>query len=397
MEALAVTGYGIASPLGVGKAAFEKALAKGDAGRFFRTDGPISGEQTIKDACVAWLASFEAKDYLGNKGLRNLDRLTKLLVVAAKYALEDAKIKSDGKFIALSPEQVGLCSSTAYGSLEAITELKLVAELEDPRYLNPARFPNTVINAAAGYVSIWEDLQAPNVTLVNGNCGALDAVLSAGTHLEHLRGDAFLIGGGEAISEALYLAFDKLGAVAHATQKFAPGDPQSEGMRIGEGAAYLCVERQNDAKARQATIEANITGYGSAFEVPRSEVEIVHGSSLAVKRAISGAMIDAGVGPSDIDLVCSSLSGIPLMDNAELSAIDELFGSSTSVVAPKALWGETLGASGALGLAATVAWLGGVPLCAVLRQGSSSKMKRAVVTTMGYYGNVSAVVMEGVK
>ena len=58
-----------------------------------------------------------------------------------------------GAFVGpLRPDQIGVCSSTAYGSLDSITELNLVAELEDPRYINPARFPNTVINAAAGYV-----------------------------------------------------------------------------------------------------------------------------------------------------------------------------------------------------------------------------------------------------
>ncbi len=55
---------------------------------------------------------------------------------------------------------MGISSATAYGSLDAIAELNRVAELEDPRYINPQRFPNTVINAAAGYVSIWEGLHA---------------------------------------------------------------------------------------------------------------------------------------------------------------------------------------------------------------------------------------------
>jgi len=79
-----------------------------------------------------------------------------MLIVCGKLALQDADLKRAGSHL-LSPDRIGVCSATAYGSLEAITEAVQVTELEDPRFLNPNRFPNTVINAAAGYVSIWED------------------------------------------------------------------------------------------------------------------------------------------------------------------------------------------------------------------------------------------------
>src|SRR6202000_1485467 len=104
------------------------------------------------------------------------------------------------------PERVGVVVSNAYGSLEAITELDRVALLEHARYINPSRFPLTVSNSAAGYVGIWEDMRALNVTVSDGNCGALDAVACAGLLLDAGRADVLLVGGREAMSEALFVA-----------------------------------------------------------------------------------------------------------------------------------------------------------------------------------------------
>ena len=157
MRPLAITGAGVVSPVGYGLGALREAFADPERAR----ERAFGGEPTVlvrekfPEAHAAEVWGFDPNALLGDKGHRNLDRLTKYLIAAAKHALEDAGIKKDGKFVStLRPEQVGICSSTAYGSLDSITELNLVAELEDPRYINPARFPNTVINAAAGYVSM---------------------------------------------------------------------------------------------------------------------------------------------------------------------------------------------------------------------------------------------------
>ncbi len=102
---------------------------------------------------LAEVPDFDPTKYLGDKGLRTLDRLTKLLVVAARLSPQDAGVKKDGQWVHFAPELVGVCCSNAYGSLEAITELDRPAKLEDARYINPAKFPNTVSNSASGYVT----------------------------------------------------------------------------------------------------------------------------------------------------------------------------------------------------------------------------------------------------
>lgn len=399
MTPYAITGVGLVSPLGTGYEAFERELARwaSEPRDLFTADQSLLDPARVAQPLAAECLAFDAKQHLGDKGLRNFDRLTKLLIVCGKLALEDAGLKRDGAH-QLPPDRIGVCSATAYGSLEAITEAVQVTELEDPRFLNPNRFPNTVSNAAAGYVSIWEDLRAPNVTVVDGNCGSLDAVLSGETHLRNGRADAFLVGGGEALSEALYVAFRKLGVLADGARKFAPGEADSQGMRLGEGAAYFCLEQAEFARARGARVRAELIGYGNAFAPPPSEALIVHVSSDAVARAIRMALVDAELTPEDIDVVASAQSGIASFDAAEREGIRATV--SAPIAAPKAIFGETCGAGGALALACGLAWLTGIDAAPIVEEAPADRARDAkreirhvLVTAVGYYGNASAVIL----
>ncbi|MFW6051168.1 MAG: beta-ketoacyl-[acyl-carrier-protein] synthase family protein [Myxococcota bacterium] len=390
MRPLAVTGLGVVSPLGVGREGFFAAL--GDPAAAERTafagTPTVVAEGAAPGGTVAEVWDFDPARWLGPKGHRNLDRLTKFLIVAAKHALEDAGLAGDGELRGVSAERVGVCAATAYGSLDAITELNRVAELEDPRYINPTRFPNTVINSSAGYVSIWIGLRAPNTTIVDGNCGALDAVLSAETHIGHGRGDVFLVGGGEVVSEPLVVAFRKLGALADAR-----GDVEG-GLRIGEGAGFLCVEAPESARARGARVLAILTGYGTAFEPPASEAALVHASSDAVRRAVSAALREAGIGPGDVDVVCAAADGLGDFDQAEREGLRSVLGEDVCIAAPKRMEGETFGAAGALGMAHAVAWMHGTPVAPVVAGEPPAEVRTVLVHTLGFYGNASAVVLQ---
>lgn len=391
-----VTGLGIACAFGTGAETFFKGLegAKRLSGL---PSSAITSFDVSKypDARIVEVPEFDPTKYLGDKGLRTLDRLTKLLVVAARLCLHDAGFKKDNQWVALAPERVGVCCSNAYGSLEAITELDRVAKLEDARYINPAKFPNTVSNSASGYVSIWEDLRALNVSVSDGNCGGLDAVACADIFLETARADAIITGGGEAMSEALFLAFQKLGVLGPVT---GAGDRTTNGTvtndtRLGEGAAFLSLEVPEIARGRGARVLAEIVGYGTSFHAPE-ESPLVWASREAMRRAITTALADAQVGPGDVDLVVSSVAGLPQLDDEELAGIRDVI-PNVAVVAPKLVLGETLGAGGTIGMAASVAWLRGAPVAKDLVVGGSlpAKVRNVVVTSIGYYGNASAVVM----
>jgi 3-oxoacyl-[acyl-carrier-protein] synthase II len=388
----ALTGLGIASPLGLGREPFFRAM---HAPRLL-CDSPAAPIESFDGtkypgADVAEVRGFDPAKYLGDKGLRTLDRLTKLLVVAARFTMHDAGFKKDNLFVQSSPDRVGVCCSNAYGSLEAITELDRVAQLEDARYINPAKFPNTVANSASGYVSIWEDLRALNVSVSDGNCGALDAVACADIYLDAARADAILVGGGEAISEPLFVAFLKLGALADA--QFAGDAPVQGGTRLGEGAAFFSMEPIELAAARGARARALVTGYGTSFVPPESEASLIHPSGEAVARAVQSALDDAGIAPGDVDVVASGASGLAAFDREELAAIARVFGDRACVAAPKAILGESLGAAGAMGMAAALAWFEGAPPSAIVRGSPPREVRTVLVTAMGFYGNASAVVL----
>jgi len=395
MLPLAVTGLGIVSPFGIGRAQFMEALREPEAAqeRAFARTRSVLTDPRFQLAHVAEVPDFDAAQFLGDKGLRNLDRATKMLVVAAKHALEDAGLKRDGLFLGVPSERIGVCAATAYGSLDSITEINRVAELEHPRYLNPSRFPNTVINAAAGYVSIWEGLEGPNITIVDGNCGGADAVLTAETHLATGRADALLVGGFEVLNEPLYLAFLKLGLISEGETPSLPGEVVSRGTHLGEGAALLALELSDAARARGARVLAEVVGFGSAFEPPTSEAQLVHASDKAVERAVRAALRDAELGASDIDLVACAESGVNRIDMAEEEGLARVLGSDVATVATKALWGETLGAAGTLSMAAGLAWLAGTQPAPLLRGTLAQPVRTLLITALGYYGNVSVVIM----
>src|SRR5258708_31608693 len=184
------------------------------------------------------------------------------------------------------------------------------------------------------------------------------------------------------MSEALFLAFHKLGA--------------ANGTRMGEGAALLVTEPRDLADARGARVLAELVGYGTSFQSPDDE-SLIFASSEAMRRAIAGALDDAGIGPDAIDVVASGVSGLRAFDDAELAAIVDVLGARACVVAPKAQLGETLGAGGAMGMAAALAWLDRAPVRPLVRGEPPSRVKTVLVTSMGYYGNASAVVMRSAE
>lgn len=381
MKPRAITGLGVFSALGVGR---EEVFAK------IRENVPLRSRprptsQTLGEGYASAgayeIPDFTPQTYLGEKGLRLLDRLTRVLISTSRVALADAGLKKDGAWLALSGEQVGLVCSNAYGSLEAINELHRTATLEDTRYINPAKFPNTVSNTACGYVSIWDELRALNVTVSDGTTGGLDAAFVADLHLALGRAKALLVGGGEVMSENLWVAWNKLGM-----------DPLA--VPLAEGSALFAVEPLESAKARGARLLGMVAGYGGAFEAP--ERRLLHPSRDAMKRAVLAALADAGVRPEEVDLVASGVIGIGPFDSAEIGGVTDAIGDAVPLASHKRLLGETLGGSGAMGVTAALAWMGAPSGTALplLRGRAPAKISTVLVTELGHYGSASALVLK---
>jgi 3-oxoacyl-[acyl-carrier-protein] synthase II len=294
VKPLAITGLGVVSSLGIGWEAFRDAYARAAEGSF--SERPETVPRDPSPALrVAEVAGFDAKKYVGDKGLRANDRLTKLSLVAARLGLEHAGLKRDGAFTGPGADEVGVVASTAYGSTEAIAENNRIAKLEDPRYLNPARFPNTVINSASGNVSIWEDLQGLNATVTNGPTGGLDAFGCADTLLATGRARALLVGGAEALSESLCLGMARTDALDRDDPP--PGALAARRARAcGWAKALRCCASKTSRRPAQrgATVWAVVSGYGTANVAPDDDdAPLVRPSAEALALAIEDALRDA--------------------------------------------------------------------------------------------------------
>ena len=151
------------------------------------------------------------------------------------------------------------------------------------------------------------------------------------------------------------------------------------------------LERSEDAKKRNARIEMEIIGYGSAFDPPQSEALLFHGSQHAVQQAMQLAISDAEI--EQVDLVLSARSGLRELDEAEQAAIEATLGDSVAVVAPKVILGETFGAAGAFSIAAALGWSRECPLPALIQGQARSTPKTILVNSVGFYGNASTVIV----
>lgn len=380
MNALRVRGGAVLTAYGIGKEPLARALRENTK---LRTQ-TLADSSIVDKAKFPGLLAYDVPDFtpeatLGDKGLRTLDRLTKLLVVTARYALADAGLKDGGTFVGVQPEDIGICTSNAYGSLEAIHEIDRVATLEDPRYINPAKFPNTVSNTASGYVSIWEDLRAFNVTVSNGNPGGLDAFYVAAVHASQHRARHVLVGGGEALSDALCVAWHRLGL----------GTKEPNVAPLAEACAYIALEQIAASEAKIAK-GVFVTGHGAAFD-PKATSSLLVASSDAMERATRFAIADAGLSPQDIDLVITGACGIEEYDRAQREGVRAVTYAPNFDL--KHIAGECLGGAGSLAAWVAAAALAGEVSLPVSAGGLANTLRTVLITELGFNGNASAIVL----
>ena len=283
--------------------------------------------------------------YLGDKGLRTLDRLTKLLVVAARLALHDAGSRRTARGSALAPERVGHRAARTPTARSRRSPSSIASPtLEDARYINPSRSSRTrSSNSAAGYASIWEDLRALNVSVSDGNCGALDAVACADIYPRAAGAPTRSSSGGA--------RGDERGALPRVPEARASLGP-SEARRLGEGAALLALEPPE--LARGARRDGARRGHRLRHGVrrrPSATASLVHASREALERGDRRRARRRGRSRRATSTSSSpGVSGLRAFDDAELVGDRaRRSGERRCVVAPKLALGETLGAGGAHG------------------------------------------------
>jgi 3-oxoacyl-[acyl-carrier-protein] synthase II len=409
MRKAVVTGIGIISPIGIGKEEYWHGLLQGKTG--FRTVS-LFDTSALNVHSAGEITDFDPLHLLGKKGLRTLDRSTRLISAAAKLALEDAGLQITEE----NTHSIGVSIGTTFGSLHSIAEFDRQGLIEGPKYVNPSHFPNTVINSPASQVSIRFQIKGFNTTISTGFCAGLDAVSYAVDFIRLGRADIILAGGVEELCEETFLGFYKLGCLSgmDGTEPLCcPFDARRNGTILSEGAAVLILEEENHARQRGKDIYATVVGCGNAFDT-KAEMDFSH-KGIGLQQAINLALKEASLAPKQIGYIASCANSTRGLDRLETSVIKDVFGKyayDIPVSSIKSMIGETFSASGALSLAATAGALqrGFIPptvnylerdpecdLAYVTQLVREKTVWNALMTASDPYGHNSAIVLQRQK
>ena len=317
--------------------------------------GPITafpaGDHPVRIACEAH--EFEPGNWLDRKAIHRTDRFTQFAVAAARMAEADS-----GLDVSLAPERMGASIATAQGGVQSLAEC--CAGAPSGRIM-PTLVTAFMPNMGAGWVSIELGLRGP-VTAPCTACAASAMAIGDGYDAIRLgRADAMLCGGAEAGVTPLAIAgFAAMRALSRRNDDPArasrPFDGDRDGFVMGEGAAVLVLEELEHARARGATIVAELAGYGVSSDSHHVSEPDPEGAGQA--RAIRNALADAGIEPEDVDYVNAHASSTPVGDALETAALNRALGEEKALATPvssiKGATGHCLGAAGAVEAAATV-------------------------------------------
>ncbi|MFD0265988.1 beta-ketoacyl synthase N-terminal-like domain-containing protein [Streptomyces sp. NPDC127106] len=352
-QQLVVSGWAVSSPYGLGRQPFAEGILGGAA-----AVAPVdAGRWPVPYGQAGLIPDFDVKTVLGRKGTRSMDRATGIAVITVGELLADF-----GRGLAADPEKTGLVLGTS-GSVQSIMDFTRDALTgEKPYLVDPARFPNTVMNCPTGQSAIRHTLKGPNVTVSGGSATGLLALNYAARLLRGGHATALLAGAAEEFSvqrARLEHVADHGGA--------APGP-------LGEGAALFLLESARAARDGGRPVLATVLGsrFRAFPETGRA------GAALA--RCIADVLADAQAAPEDVAVVAP---GTPpgLLGKQEESALDGIPGERIAV-RPRV--GDATAASAAFQLAAVLA-AGGARAALVDRL--------ALVTALDRDGTVGATLL----
>ncbi|MCC5603259.1 beta-ketoacyl synthase N-terminal-like domain-containing protein [Nostoc favosum] len=362
---LAITGWGVISPIGIGIDAFTEGCTKKSSGL-----KPITGYTTdplpFDEACI--IPEFETTKFLGSKGTRSMDRTTGMAVAAVGMALKYSGITVEPK-----QDRIGVVLGTSTGSIRSISEFTRETLVQERPYLvNPALFPNTVMNCAAGQCAIWHKLKGVNATISGGKLSGLLALRYAALTIRSGYADTLLTGAVEEFCEQTAWAYYH---TSSSRQK----------LPLGEGCAIFVLEKPEIAQANNRKILAEVLG--CEFGV-YSKININNAKQQAVGLAscIQKLLVSANITPSQIEVIAKCHCEIPVLHRLQdeglsmaLMGMDCAYHFSISD-----LIGDCFSASAAFQLAALLAFFESLP---------TAGNRYGLITSVGWDGTVGCMLI----
>jgi 3-oxoacyl-[acyl-carrier-protein] synthase II len=346
MRRVVVTGLGAVTPLGNDARSTWEAAVAGQSGIDFISAFDAS-EFPVRIA--AEVKGFDGATVVGPKEARRLDRNVLLAVAAATEAVGDAGL--DGAY---DQDRVGVLFGTAIGGLIGIAEQHTTLLERGADRVSPYFIPSVLVDTASGQIAIACGFRGPNYAPVSACATGSTAVGEAAELVRRGDADAVLAGGAEACIHPLILAgFCAMrGLVAedeHPPRASRPFDATRAGFVMGEGACVLVLEELEAARARGATVYAEVLGYGAsndAHHLAQPEPE-----ATGVAAMMRAALDRAGVEPERVGYINAHGTSTPLGDLAETRAIKQVFGDHAyelAVSSTKSVTGHCFGAAGAV-------------------------------------------------
>jgi 3-oxoacyl-[acyl-carrier-protein] synthase II len=344
------------SPLGCGvDATWERLLAGKNAAR--RVESFDVSDLSCQIACQIPRGdgsdgTYNASDWMEPKEQRKVDEFIVYAMAAAEQALTDAGWKPTAYEDQI---RTGVLVGSGIGGLQGIEKTSLLFAEKGPRRVSPFFIPGRLINLAAGYVSIQHGLKGPNHAVVTACSTGAHAIGDASRLVGLGDADVMLAGGAE--SPVCRLAIAGFAACRALSTNFndspqrasRPYDRDRDGFVMGEGAGMVVLEELDHAKARGATIYAEIIGYGMSGDAFHITAPAEDGDGAY--RCMVAAVKRAGIEPADIDYINAHGTSTPMGDEIELAAVERLFGNAAgkvSMSSTKSATGHLLGAAGAV-------------------------------------------------
>ena len=340
-----VTGLGLITPIGnnVEESWASTVAGKSGANRItqFETEG-------FRVQIGASVKGFDPSQYMDDKEVSRNDEFIQIGVAAAVQAIEMAGIEdADDK------DRIGVAIGSGIGGINTIEATHSTVLDRGPRRVSPFFVPSSVINMIAGNISIRYGFQGPNIAIVTACTTGTHNIGYGARMIQYGEADVMVVGGSESSTSPVTIAgFASMRALSTRNDEpekaSRPWDKARDGFLLGDGAGVLVLEDYERAKARNAEIICEVTGFGVSADAHHitSPPDDGRGAVAAMQNALN----DASLNPADIQYINAHGTSTPQGDVAETESIKSVFGADTKVAvsSSKSMIGHLLGAAGAV-------------------------------------------------